>query len=86
MKQLYNYYIKIGVPAERIATKFDVSAQHAWITADYGNKCQFLGTPFISNCDYDSAGAMLKQIYGNDLAAKVTPIKENVSCIIIVIV
>ena len=35
------------------------------VTDDYGNKCNFLGSPFINNCNYSTTYNMLQHIYGN---------------------
>ena len=34
----------------------------------YGNNCSYLGSPYINNCDFDGAGAMLQHIYSSSLA------------------
>jgi len=79
MRQLYNYYTKLGAPAANVVSKFDIAAQHAFITSDYGNTCQYLGSPYVSNCEYDSAGALLKFIHGSSLKPRVEPVEANVS-------
>jgi len=43
---------------------FNISSEHAVVTSDYGNKCDYLGTPFINNCKFDSAGEILSQLIG----------------------
>lgn len=52
------------VPAANIVYKKDLRAEHAMITDDYGNGCTTKGAPFISDCDFDLAGAMLQHLYG----------------------
>lgn len=42
----------------------DVKAPHAMLTASFGNACDTFETPFINNCGFDLAGAVLGQIYG----------------------
>ncbi|NJO34117.1 MAG: hypothetical protein HC869_14235 [Rhodospirillales bacterium] len=39
-------------------------AGHSILTTDGGNACGLSGSPFVSDCDYDQAGAILKWIYG----------------------
>lgn len=36
-----------------LVTKFDIPSAHAWITDDFGSKCDFAGSPYINNCEYD---------------------------------
>lgn len=50
--------------AQAIRMVGDVDAPHAMITAAFGNRCETNQTPFISNCGFDLAGAVLGQIYG----------------------
>ncbi|MRV70754.1 PHA-depolymerase-like protein [Duganella sp. FT92W] len=46
-----------------IAYRRDLPAQHAMPTDRYGNACGDLGTPYINNCGFDAAGALLQWIY-----------------------
>ena len=39
-------------------------AGHSILTNDTGNACGLSESPFVSDCDYDQAGAILKWIYG----------------------
>ena len=61
--------------AEHIASVYDVPATHGMPTADYGAACDAFGSPFINNCGYDLAGALLTQLYGTlaPPAAQVPP-------------
>jgi len=63
MEKLESYYLNY-VEKQNIATEFNISAEHSIVTNDYGHNCEYFGTPFINNCDYDSAGNMLQHIYG----------------------
>lgn len=58
------FYEDIGVPAAQILYVSDIPAGHAFVTADRGPACDYTGKPYIVNCDYDQAGALLKHIYG----------------------
>lgn len=40
------------------------AAGHAMITEDFGNACGVSASPFISDCDFDAAGALLAHIHG----------------------
>ncbi|WP_342721686.1 PHB depolymerase family esterase [Acidovorax sp. FHTAMBA] len=60
---LRNYYGSF-VPAANIVYKKDLAAEHAMITDDYGSGCTVKGAPFINDCNFDLAGAMLQHLYG----------------------
>ena len=42
----------------------DQRAGHAMITADAGGACEASGPPYINDCDYDAAGALLTHLLG----------------------
>ncbi|XP_062507721.1 uncharacterized protein LOC134184120 [Corticium candelabrum] len=73
MKKLLDYYTNF-VNSSDIDTEFDIPAQHAWLTNDYGHSCNYLGQPFINNCNYSAAYRILSHIYGD-----ITP--ENSSAV-----
>jgi poly(3-hydroxybutyrate) depolymerase len=58
------FYIEAGLPQENVALMTREDAGHSILTTDRGNACGLSGTPFVSDCDYDQAGAILKWIYG----------------------
>jgi hypothetical protein len=58
------FYEEVGVPEENIALVTRPDAGHTFLTVDTGNSCEASASPFVSDCDYDQAGAMLKWIYG----------------------
>ncbi len=47
----------------RIAYRNDMPAEHAMPTAGFGAECGHLGPPYINNCGFDAAGALLQWIY-----------------------
>lgn len=59
-----DFYRKAGVPSDQIAVVDTMAAGHAFITEAEGNACALTGSPFVNDCDYDQAGAILTQIYG----------------------
>lgn len=63
MADLARYYATF-IPAEQLRYKSDLAAGHAMPTDSFGNQCDALAAPFISNCGYDAAGQMLQWIYG----------------------
>ena len=58
------FYEAIGVPDANILYVSNIPAGHAFITEDRGRACDYSGMPYIVDCDYDQAGALLAQIYG----------------------
>jgi len=63
MDDLRTYY-KSYVPDANVVYKKDVAAEHAMVTDDYGSACSVKGAPYINDCNFDLAGAILQQIYG----------------------
>jgi poly(3-hydroxybutyrate) depolymerase len=59
------FYEVIGVPETQIQFVSDMPAGHGFVTEDKGRACDYTGKPYILDCDYDQAGAILKQIYGS---------------------
>lgn len=60
---LREYYRNFMADA-KIAFEQGVPAEHAMPTDSFGKDCAFRGEPFINNCHFDAAGALLKWIYG----------------------
>lgn len=58
-----DFYRLAGVPDEAIAVVDAVAAGHAFVTEAEGAACGLTGTPFVNDCDYDQAGALLRQLY-----------------------
>jgi hypothetical protein len=58
------FYEDLGVPADQILYVSDIPAGHAFVTDERGPECDHSGKPYIVDCDYDQAGALLRQIYG----------------------
>lgn len=77
MKKLVTYYGMIGANASRIQTNFNVPAQHSFVTDHYGNPCYDFESPFINNCNFDLAGAIMKHIYGDNLKNRVEQVESN---------
>jgi poly(3-hydroxybutyrate) depolymerase len=57
------FYLLAGLPAADLAYVNDLPAGHAMLTEDYGGPCPSTEPPYINDCDYDQAGAILKQLY-----------------------
>ena len=62
-----DFDIQAGVPESNIKLETRNDAGHAFLTEDIGTACGVSTSPFLSDCDYDQAGAILRWIYG-DLA------------------
>ena len=63
MDVLNQYYLAF-VPPENVRYVNNVPAEHAMVTDGNGNACGHLGSPYINNCGYDTAGELLGFIYG----------------------
>lgn len=57
------------VPAGQIVYVRDVEAPHLFPTDHGGWPCDSLQTPFVGDCGYDAAGALLTHLYGDLQAA-----------------
>lgn len=60
LKTMYTNYIATA----NIAYKNNLSAEHSIPTDFFGNGCSVSGTPYVNNCNFDTAGEILKWIYG----------------------
>jgi poly(3-hydroxybutyrate) depolymerase len=63
MDALKTYYNSF-VPTANVVYKKDIAAEHAMITDDFGSACSTKASPYINDCNFDLAGAMLGHIYG----------------------
>ncbi len=59
-----DYYTALGVPQEQVAFVRNVPAGHAFVTDGKGEVCDETAAPYIVNCRYDQAGALLNHLYG----------------------
>ena len=58
------FYTLVGLSADQIKHVTQIPAGHAFVTDDSGLACDRSGKPYIVDCDYDQAGALLAHIYG----------------------
>ncbi|WP_423228602.1 fibronectin type III domain-containing protein [Pseudaquabacterium inlustre] len=63
MNDLQTYYASF-VPSANVVYKNNIASGHAMITDDTGSSCATTASPYINNCGFDLAGAMLQQLYG----------------------
>eukprot|EP00047_Mylnosiga_fluctuans_P004200 m.233217 g.233217 ORF g.233217 m.233217 type:complete len:330 (+) comp12479_c0_seq1:109-1098(+) len=61
------YYLSYVFPSQLVSVT-SLPAEHSWVTSTFGNTCDFLGIPYINNCNYDGPGSMLRTIYNPSLA------------------
>jgi poly(3-hydroxybutyrate) depolymerase len=61
------FYAAAGVP-EASVTLVERQGGHAFLTETEGTACGLSKEPFVSDCDYDQAKAILEWIYGPPLA------------------
>lgn len=59
VKKTGDWYANLGA---RVVPVFNVSSEHCMPTDNYGNACSTLGSPFISKCGFDGAGAALNTL------------------------
>jgi poly(3-hydroxybutyrate) depolymerase len=59
------FYKALGVPAENIDYVTKLAAGHAFVTEANGLACAETAKPYVVDCDYDQAGALLRHIYGD---------------------
>jgi len=52
------------LPAANIHYKNNLTAEHSVPTDFFGNGCSVNGSPYVNNCNFDTAGEILKWIYG----------------------
>ncbi len=57
------YYLAFLSP-DRIRFETLPGANHAMITDDFGSSCELSEPPYINNCGFDAAEALLQHIYG----------------------
>lgn len=65
-RALRDFYLAF-VPAAQVTFVDDVETAHGWPTLDAGAGCQEWGGDYINDCDYDTAGAILRHLYGDGL-------------------
>lgn len=53
------------LPAANVVTVTDVSAAHLFPTLDAGAPCDTSAPPWLGDCDFDAAGALLKHLFGD---------------------
>ena len=63
MDQLQAYYSAVA-PSANVVYKKDLAAEHAMVTDSYGSACSVKAAPYINNCNFDLAGALMQQLYG----------------------
>ena len=61
---LVRFYQLAGVPEANLLVERGIAAGHAFITEGPAAPCAATREPFINDCDYDQAGAILRHLYG----------------------
>ena len=57
------FYLLAGLPAANLVYRADLPAGHGMVTEDAGGACARTAAPYINDCDFDLAGAMLAHLY-----------------------
>jgi poly(3-hydroxybutyrate) depolymerase len=71
-----DFYLAAGVPAANIEFVFKDRGGHAFLTSGRGEACEKSEPPYVNDCGYDQAGAILSLFYG-PLAPKGAAKDEN---------
>src|SRR5258706_4134294 len=71
-----DFYLTAGVHAQNIEFISKRPGGHAFLTTNAGTQCGLSDPPYVSNCHYDQAEAILRFIYGT-LQPKGTASSEN---------
>jgi hypothetical protein len=56
-------YVKLGVPEGRVQLARRNDAKHAFVTEEKGARCGTQDSTYITDCNYDQAGAILRHLY-----------------------
>jgi poly(3-hydroxybutyrate) depolymerase len=73
---LYSEFVPVG----KIAYVKDIAAGHNFPTRGNGGDCTAMQPPFVGNCDYDAAGAILQYLYtgmttpGTEVVTELQPV------------
>ncbi|MGF1619288.1 MAG: poly(3-hydroxybutyrate) depolymerase [Rhodomicrobiaceae bacterium] len=67
------FYLAAGIADANIRYETHDSAAHAFLTEDQGLACGQSGAPFLNDCDFDQAKAVLEWLYGSLKPAGETP-------------
>jgi len=71
-------YRELGVPEENIAL-VEGEGGHGFLTEDAGEACALTEEPYVNDCDYDQAEAILEWIYGALAAPSAQPMGRFVT-------
>ena len=69
LQAYYQHYL----PAANIVHKKDIASEHAFVTNYIGAACLTKASPFINNCGFDLAGALLQHLYGALIPPNIAP-------------
>ena len=58
-------YLQSFTPSVNITYNNSTPAEHAWISPDAVNACNWLGVPFLNNCGIDLEQVFLAKFYGS---------------------
>jgi hypothetical protein len=64
------FYRKAGVPDANISFVTNDRAAHSFLTETEGLACGKTGPPYLNDCDYDQAKAVLEELYGTLVQAR----------------
>lgn len=57
----------LTTPLTQLAAIYTKPGEHSFLTNGVGSSCVTLGSPYINDCKYDAAGAILQHLFNNEL-------------------
>ncbi len=70
MDAVHDFY-RHWLPEQAIARVADIAAGHGFVTDGVGQDCAVTASPYLNDCGYDTAGALLAHLHGGPLRAPV---------------
>ena len=65
VRKLGEYYRSFIADANNVVEHYNIPAAHSFVTDGWGSPCGFTGSPYINDCSYDAAGAILQHAYND---------------------
>lgn len=69
-----SFYQQMGANTSH---QYSIASQHCMPSNSFGNACPYLGSPFVSNCNYDGAGQALAHLYSGAALKRGAIVQSN---------
>ncbi|KAA3622740.1 MAG: hypothetical protein DWQ08_12400 [Proteobacteria bacterium] len=76
MDAVEDYYLEF-VDADGISYQNSIDAGHGFATMEEGVACSMTASPYLNDCNYDTAGEILDHLYGGSLSAPRNRYRED---------